>query len=150
RHFTHSKLLAWVAVDRAIRLCEEFGVGKGLEMEANIPRWKALRETIRLDILARAFNPRRRAFVQSYDSDALDASVLLIPHMGFLPANDPRMLSTVAAIEKDLTWDGLVLRYSTETGVDGLPGHEATFLICSFWLADNLAMSGRLEEAEAL
>jgi GH15 family glucan-1,4-alpha-glucosidase len=148
--FTHSKLLAWVAVDRAIRLFEEFGVGKQREMEKRIPRWRALREEIRTNILERAFNPRRRAFTQAYGSDALDASVLLIPHLGFLPADDPRMVSTVAAIEKDLTWDGLVLRYSTDTGVDGLAGHEATFLICSFWLADNYAMSGRLEEAEAL
>ena len=77
-------------------------------------------------------------------------SVLLIPHTGFLPGDDPRMLSTVAAIERDLTWDGLVLRYSTGTGVDGLAGHEATFLICSFWLADNYAMAGRLDDAEAL
>src|SRR5690606_20423183 len=87
---------------------------------------------------------------QSYGSEGLDASVLLIPHMGFLPADDPRMLSTVAAIEKGLTRDGLVLRYATETGADGLPGHEGTFLICSFWLADNYAMAGRLDDAEAL
>jgi GH15 family glucan-1,4-alpha-glucosidase len=149
-HFTHSKLLAWVAVDRALRMFEEFGVGRGHKVEKRIPRWRALREEIRTDILERAFDPRRKAFMQSYGSDALDASVLLIPHMGFLPADDRRMLSTVAAIEKDLTWDGLVLRYSTETGVDGLAGHEATFLICTFWLADNYAMSGRLDEAEAL
>jgi GH15 family glucan-1,4-alpha-glucosidase len=149
-HFTHSKLLAWVAVDRGIRMFEEFGVGKGHKLEGRISRWRSLREEIRNDILERAFNPRLKAFTQSYGSDALDASVLLIPHMGFLPADDRRMLSTVAAIEKDLTWDGLVLRYSTDTGVDGLPGHEATFLICSFWLADNYAMSGRIEEAEAL
>lgn len=148
--FTHSKLLAWVAVDRGIRLFEEFGVGRGHRVEQRMARWRALREEIRGDILERAFNPRLRAFTQAYGSDALDASVLLIPHMGFLPADDRRMLSTVAAIEKDLTWDGLVLRYSTDTGVDGLAGHEATFLICSFWLADNYAMAGRLDEAEAL
>jgi GH15 family glucan-1,4-alpha-glucosidase len=150
RHFTHSKVMAWVAVDRMIRLYEEFGIGKGHAIEKRIPRWRALRETIRNEILTRAYNPRVGAFTQSYDSDALDASVLLIPHMGFLPATDPRMLSTVAAIEKGLTWDGLVLRYATETGVDGLPGHEATFLICTFWLADNYAMSGRLDDAAAL
>jgi GH15 family glucan-1,4-alpha-glucosidase len=149
-HFTHSKLLAWVAVDRAIRLWEEYGVGAGHPIEKRIPRWRALREEIRDNILDRGFNPRVGAFTQAYGSSALDASVLLIPHMGFLPADDPRMLSTVAAIEKDLTWDGLVLRYSTETGVDGLAGHEATFLICSFWLVDNYAMAGRLDEAEAL
>ena len=149
-HFTHSKLLAWVAVDRAIRMFEEFGVGARSMLEKRMPRYRALRDEIRNDILERAFNPRKRAFTQSYGSDALDASVLLIPHMGLLPADDPRMLSTITAIEKELTWDGLVLRYSTETGVDGLPGHEATFLICSFWLADNYAMVGRLEDAEAL
>jgi GH15 family glucan-1,4-alpha-glucosidase len=149
-HFTHSKLLAWVAVDRAIRMFEEFGLGAGHMFEKRIPRWRALREEIRDSILTRAFNSRIGAFTQAYGSDALDASVLLIPHMGFLPADDRRMLSTVAAIERDLTWDGLVLRYSTETGVDGLAGHEATFLICSFWLVDNYAMAGRLDEAETL
>jgi GH15 family glucan-1,4-alpha-glucosidase len=150
RHFTHSKLMAWVAVDRAVRMIEDFGVGGTHRLEKRLHRWRALREQIRGNIIQRAFNSRVGAFTQSYGSDALDASVLLIPHMGFLPADDPRMLSTVAAIEKGLTWDGLVLRYSTETGVDGLPGHEATFLICSFWLADNYAMVGRLEDAEAL
>ena len=150
RHFTHSKLMAWVAVDRAVRMIEDFGIGGQHRLEKRLYRWRALREQIRANILQRAFNDRVGAFTQSYGSDALDASVLLIPHMGFLPADDPRMLSTVAAIAKKLTWDGLVLRYSTETGVDGLPGHEATFLICSFWLADNYAMVGRLDEAEAL
>jgi GH15 family glucan-1,4-alpha-glucosidase len=150
RHFTHSKVMAWVAFDRAIRMFEEFGIGKGHTFEKRIPRWRALREEVRNEIMLRAFNPRVGAFTQSYDSDALDASVLLIPHLGFLPATDPRMLSTVAAIERGLTWDGLVLRYSTETGVDGLPGHEATFLICTFWLADNYAMAGRLDDAVAL
>jgi GH15 family glucan-1,4-alpha-glucosidase len=150
RQFTHSKLMAWVAVDRAIRMYEEFGVGKGVRMERRIPRWKALREEIRANFLERGFNARVGAFTQSYGSDALDASVLLIPHMGILPADDPRMLSTVAEIERSLTWDGLVLRYATETGVDGLAGHEATFLICSFWLADNYAMAGRIDDAEAM
>ncbi|MBN9163589.1 MAG: glucoamylase [Myxococcales bacterium 68-20] len=150
RHFTHSKLMAWVAVDRAVRMIEEFGVQGHHRVETRLPRWRALREQIRSNLLQRGYNERIGAFTQSYGSEALDASVLLIPHMGFLPADDPRMLSTVAAIEKGLTWDGLVLRYSSETGVDGLPGHEATFLICSFWLADNYAMVGRLDEAEAL
>ena len=150
RHFTHSKLMAWVAVDRAIRMNEEFGVGQRHPLATRLGRWRALRERIRGSLLRRGFNPRVGAFTQSYGSEALDASVLLIPHMGFLPADDPRMLSTVAAIEKGLTWDGLVRRYATDTGVDGLPGHEATFLICSFWLADNYAMVGRLDEAEAL
>ncbi len=150
RHFTHSKLMAWVAVDRAVRMIEEFDGEGPRRLEKRLFRWRALREQIRNNLLQRGFDEHVGAFTQSYGSNALDASVLLMPHMGFLPADDPRMLSTVAAIEKGLTWDGLVLRYSTETGVDGLPGHEATFLICSFWLADNYAMSGRLDEAEAL
>ncbi|XXX46624.1 glycoside hydrolase family 15 protein [Sorangium sp. So ce119] len=149
-HFTHSKLMAWVAVDRAVRMIEEFGVGGQHRLGKRAQRWRALREEIRNDLLTRGFNARVGAFTQSYGSDALDASVLLIPHMGFLAADDPRMLSTVAAIEKGLTREGLVLRYATETGVDGLPGHEGTFLICSFWLADNYAMAGRLDDAEAL
>ncbi|MDF2692718.1 MAG: glycosyl hydrolase, family 15 [Labilithrix sp.] len=149
QHFTHSKVMAWVAVDRAVRMIEEFGIGEQ-RMKNRLFRWRALREQIRSNLIQRAFNERIGAFTQSYGSNALDASVLLMPHMGFLPADDPRMLSTVAAIEKGLTWDGLVRRYSTETGVDGLPGHEATFLICSFWLADNYAMVGRIDEAEKL
>jgi GH15 family glucan-1,4-alpha-glucosidase len=152
-HFTHSKVMAWVAIDRAIRLFEQFGTDSAEERERigrRIPRWRALRQEMHATIVARSFNERIGAFTQSYGSDALDASVLLIPHMGFLPADDPRMLSTVAAIERGLTWDGLVLRYATETGVDGLPGHEATFLICSFWLADNYAMAGRLDDAQVL
>jgi len=131
-------------------MIEEFDLGEHHRLRTRLDRWRALREKIRSNLLQRGFDARVGAFTQSYGSEALDASVLLIPHMGFLPAEDPRMLSTVAAIEKGLAWDGLVLRYATDTGVDGLPGHEATFLICSFWLADNYAMVGRLDEAEAL
>jgi GH15 family glucan-1,4-alpha-glucosidase len=149
-HFVHSKVMAWVAVDRGIKHIERFGKGAPAVAHQRLTRWRALREEIRTDIMERGFNRRVGAFTQSYGSDALDASVLLIPHMGFLPANDPRMLSTVAAIEKGLTHDGFVYRYSTETGVDGLAGHEATFLICSFWLVDNLAMAGRFADAEKL
>lgn len=149
-HFTHSKLMAWVAVDRAIRFLEEYGAHAPARTQRRLYRWRALREEIRAEILTRGFNARAGAFTQSYGSMALDASVLLIPHMGFLPANDPQMLSTVAAIEKNLTWDGFVLRYSTESGVDGLEGHEATFLICSFWLVDNYSLAGRLEDAAIL
>jgi GH15 family glucan-1,4-alpha-glucosidase len=147
-HFTHSKLMAWVAVDRAVKFIERFGNGGPRLLEQRLPRWRALREVIRADLLARGFNTRIGAFTQSYGSDALDASVLLIPHMGFLPADDPRMTSTVAAIERGLTSDGFVYRYATDTGVDGLAGHEATFLICSFWLVDNYTMVGRFADAE--
>src|SRR5262249_56981132 len=129
---------------------EEFGGGGEHPLQTRLYRWRALRERIRSNLLKRGFNTRIGAFTQSYGSDDLDASVLLIPHMGFLPADDPRMLSTVAAIEKGLTSDGFVYRYATDTGVDGLAGHEATFLICSFWLVDHYAMVGRLADAETL
>jgi GH15 family glucan-1,4-alpha-glucosidase len=149
-HFTYSKLMAWVALDRAVRLIEEFDVGVRHRLGTRLQRWRAARETIRDDIVTNGFSPRVGAFTQAYGSDALDASVLLIPHMQFLPADDPRMRSTVAAIDAHLTSDGLVFRYATETGVDGLPGQEAAFLFCSFWLVDNYAMTGRLHEAQEL
>jgi GH15 family glucan-1,4-alpha-glucosidase len=151
RHFTYSKVMAWVAFDRALRLLEEFGAGAGrAEARMLIPRLHALRERVHEEVCSRGYNPEIQAFTQSYGSKALDASVLLIPKMGFLPATDPRMTSTVAVIEKDLVRDGFVLRYSTTEGVDGLPGSEGAFLACSFWLVDNYALAGRIEEAEAL
>jgi GH15 family glucan-1,4-alpha-glucosidase len=149
RHFTHSKIMAWVAIDRAARAIEELGVG-GDEGRALIPHLHALRERIHAEVCERGFNPRVGAFTQSYGSDALDASVLLITHFGFLPASDPRVQGTVAAIENHLVRDGFVLRYSTDTGNDGLPGTEGAFLACSFWLADNYAFAGRIDEAERL
>ncbi|HEU4611518.1 MAG TPA: glycoside hydrolase family 15 protein, partial [Kofleriaceae bacterium] len=150
RHFTHSKLMAWVAVDRAVRFLEHYGETAPGHTQRRLYRWRALREEIRADIMSRGFNPRVGAFTQSYGSTDLDASVLLMPHMGFLPATDPHMLSTVAAIERGLTSDGFVYRYATDTGVDGLAGHEATFLICSFWLVDNYSMEGRFDQASEL
>ncbi|WP_053239085.1 glycoside hydrolase family 15 protein [Sandaracinus amylolyticus] len=149
RHFTHSKVMAWVAIDRAIRLIEEFGVG-GERGANDLAHLRALRERIHEDVCTRAWNEGIGAFAQSYGSDALDASVLIIPHCGFLPADDPRMLSTVRAIEKRLVRGGFVQRYSTELGLDGLPGDESPFLACSFWLADNYAFQGRIAEAEEL
>ena len=109
-----------------------------------------MRERIHAEVCDRGFNPRVGAFTQSYGSEALDASVLVIPHFGFLPGTDPRVQGTVAAIEKDLLRDGFVLRYGTEHGTDGLPGSEGAFLACSFWLADNYAFAGRINEAEEL
>jgi GH15 family glucan-1,4-alpha-glucosidase len=141
RHFTHSKMMAWVAADRAVKLMEKFGNAGPAD------RWKKLREEIRADVLARGFNPRRNAFVQDYGSDLLDASLLMMPLIGFLPATDPRVISTVAAIEHDLLSDGLVKRYQTQSDVDGLPPGEGTFLACTFWYADNLALIGRQDEA---
>jgi GH15 family glucan-1,4-alpha-glucosidase len=149
RHFTHSKLMAWVAVDRMVKLIDEFGDG-GEQGARMLPHLQGLRERIREEICDRGFNPQVNAFTQSYGSEALDASVLLIPHTGFLPASDPRVQGTVAAIEKKLIRDGFVLRYSTETGADGLPGTEGAFLACSFWLADNYAFAGRMDDAEEL
>jgi GH15 family glucan-1,4-alpha-glucosidase len=149
RHFTHSKVMAWVAVDRAFRIISEFGLG-GDEGKAMLPHLGALRERMHQEICQRGFNPRIGAFTQSYGSTDLDASVLVIPHVGFLPAKDPRMLGTIAAIERTLVRDGFVLRYSTEAGTDGLPGSEGAFLACSFWLADNYAFAGRLDDARAL
>jgi GH15 family glucan-1,4-alpha-glucosidase len=148
RHFTHSKVMAWVAIDRAVRSISELGVG-GEEARQMLPHLQALRERIHNEVCDRGFNPRVGAFTQSYGSDALDASVLVIPHYGFLPASDPRMIGTVAAIEKGLLRDGFVLRYATEAGADGLPGSEGAFLACSFWLAENYAYAGRIDDAEA-
>jgi GH15 family glucan-1,4-alpha-glucosidase len=149
RHFTFSKVMAWVAFDRAVRMIEEFGIGgeTGLEM---LPQLRGLRERIHDEVCERSFNPRVGAFTQSYGSDTLDASVLLMTHAGFLPASDPRVIGTVTAIERGLMQDGYVLRYAVEHGVDGLAGTEGAFLACSFWLADNYAFAGRYQEAEAL
>jgi len=149
RHFTHSKVMAWVFFDRTLKSIEELGFG-GDEGRRILPHLTAIRNRIHYEVCSRGFNPRVQAFTQSYGSEVLDASVLVIPHYGFLPASDPRMRSTVAAIEKDLLRDGFVLRYDTRHGTDGLPGSEGAFLACTFWLADNYAFSGRLKEAESL
>jgi len=144
RDFTHSKVMAWVAVDRSVKEIRH-GFGEG-----PLDRWKALRDEIHRDVCTRGFDADRNAFVQYYGSKSLDASLLMIPPVGFLPANDPRVVSTVNAIERELIYKGLVLRYPTETGVDGLPPGEGAFLPCTFWLADNYAMAGRTQEARDL
>jgi len=144
RDFTHSKVMAWVAVDRSVKEIRH-GFGEG-----PIDRWRALRDEIHRDVCNRGFDAERNAFVQYYGSKSLDASLLMIPLVGFLPANDPRVVSTVAAIERELIYKGLVLRYPTETGVDGLPPGEGAFLPCTFWLADNYAIAGRHQEAREL
>jgi GH15 family glucan-1,4-alpha-glucosidase len=146
RHFTHSKVMAWVAVDRAVRTIEEFGV------EGPAERWRELRDRIHDQVLAQGYNAKVGAFTQYYGSDALDASLLMIPLVGFLPASDDRVRSTVEAVERGLTEDGFVLRYRTEDsgGVDGLHGHEGAFLACSFWMADCLQMIGRYDDAHAM
>jgi GH15 family glucan-1,4-alpha-glucosidase len=144
RHFTHSKIMAWVAADRAVQAVRQFGLAGPVE------RWQGLRRLIHAEVCRHGFNAQVGAFVQSFDSRELDASLLLIPLVGFLPATDPRVRSTVKAIQRDLTRDGLVRRYASETGVDGLPAGEGAFLACNFWLADNLALGGRRKEASAL
>jgi GH15 family glucan-1,4-alpha-glucosidase len=149
RHFTHSKVMAWVFFDRAAKVIEESGES-GQEGQKILRHISALRERIHAEICERGFNQRMGAFTQSYGSEALDASVLMIPRVGFLPGSDPRVRSTVAAIETHLLRDGFVLRYDTEHGTDGLPGSEGAFLACTFWLADNYALVGRINEAEEL
>ncbi|NEU13376.1 glycoside hydrolase family 15 protein [Methylobacterium sp. BTF04] len=146
RHFVHSKVMAWVAFDRAIRSFEE-----GENTDAPVERWRAIRDQIHAEVCEKGFNAELNSFVQSYGSKSLDASLLLIAHIGFLPQNDPRVVGTVEAIGKGLMRDGFVLRYDTENQTtDGLPGNEGAFLPCSFWYADNLIGLGRCKEAHAL
>jgi GH15 family glucan-1,4-alpha-glucosidase len=164
RHFTHSKVLAWVAFDRAVKSVEQYG------LTGPVDRWRAVRAAIHDDVCRCGFNRDKHAFTQSYGSDALDASVLLVPLVGFLPATDPRIVGTIAAIERELMSDGLVHRYKTGTAtvsaraghvaatadsdgvdlVDGLPPGEGVFLACSFWLVDNYVLMGRRDDAERL
>ena len=145
RHFTHSKVMSWVAFDRAVRLCDEHG------HDGPVERWRALRDEIHAQVLANAWSERKQAFAQSYGADELDAAVLLMPLVGFLPATDPRVVSTVDAIRRELTVDGLVLRYRPEeSGVDGLPAGEGVFLACTFWLVMVLELQGHHDEAREL
>ncbi|WP_449065456.1 glycoside hydrolase family 15 protein [Planomonospora algeriensis] len=146
RHFTHSKVMCWVALDRVIRAVDEFG------RTGPVERWKALRDRIHAEICDKAFDSTRNTFTQSYGSHELDAALLLIPIVGFLPATDPRVIGTIEAIERELMMDGFVLRYpvAKDNDVDGLPGGEGAFLACSFWLAEARAMVGRKEEAVEL
>jgi GH15 family glucan-1,4-alpha-glucosidase len=146
RHFTHSKVMAWVAMDRAVKIIEQF------KMEGPLDRWRKVRDAIHADVCQKGWDPKQRSFTQSYGSEALDASLLLIPQVGFLPPTDERVVGTVEAIQRNLLRDGFVLRYRTDPAgkVDGLPQGEGAFLPCTFWLADALAMLGRRDEARAL
>jgi GH15 family glucan-1,4-alpha-glucosidase len=147
RHFTHSKVMAWVAVDRAVRTMEMWA-----ELPGPLAAWRELRDRIHAEVCAEGFNEQKQAFTQYYGCDQLDASVLMMPLVGFLPATDPRVVSTVEAIQRELVDDGFVLRYRTadDGKVDGLQGREGAFLACSFWLADCLHMIGREKEAITL
>ena len=144
RQFTHSKVMAWVAFDCAVKAVEHFG------LRGPVERWRDIRAAIHEQVCREGFDAGVGAFVQSYGSNALDASLLMIPLVGFLPATDPRVRGTVAAIERDLMVDGLIARYATEGGVDGLPSGEGKFLACSFWLADNYYLMGRENDARQL
>jgi GH15 family glucan-1,4-alpha-glucosidase len=141
RHFTHSKIMAWVAMDRGIKAVEELG------LEGPVDRWRQLRQTIHDQICREGYDTQLGAFVQYYGAKQLDASLLMAPLVGFLPPTDPRMKSTVEAIQQGLVRDGFVDRYVTRPEVDGLPPGEGAFPICTFWLADNLALQGRYDEA---
>ncbi len=144
RHFTHSRVMVWVAFDRAVRAVEEH------DLPGPVERWREIRDQVRAEILERGYDADRNTFTQSYESTALDAALLVLPAVGFIAGDDPRMLGTIAAVEEDLLVEGFVLRYLTESGVDGLAGDEHPFLACSFWLVSAYALAGRLEDARAL
>jgi GH15 family glucan-1,4-alpha-glucosidase len=144
RHYTYSKVMAWVVFDRAVRLAERF------DLEAPLERWRQVRDEIHAEVCERGYDPERRTFTQYYGSKELDASVLNIPLVGFLPGDDERVTGTIDAVWKDLGRDGFVSRYSTAESDDGLPGDEGQFLACSFWLVNALARNGRVEEAREL
>jgi GH15 family glucan-1,4-alpha-glucosidase len=147
RHFTHSKVMAWTVFDRGLQAIERFG------FDGPADRWRQVRAEIHAEVCREGFDAARGTFTQSYGAEGLDASLLLLPAVGFLPGTDERIRGTIEAIERDLTEDGFVYRYATgdeEGDVDGLPGHEGVFLPCSFWLADAMAMAGRVDDARAL
>ncbi|HEY2644889.1 MAG TPA: glycoside hydrolase family 15 protein [Galbitalea sp.] len=144
RHFTHSRAMLWAAFDCGVRGVHDFG------LEGDADRWAALRDELRDEIESKGWDETLGSYAQFYGSGTVDASLLQLPQIGYLKADDPRMLGTVAAIEKNLMSDGLVMRYLTETGVDGLPGTEHPFLACSFWLVEQYARSGRVDDATTL
>jgi GH15 family glucan-1,4-alpha-glucosidase len=144
RHFTFSKIMCWVAFDRGIKMVEQFG------LEGPAEHWRDVRDQIYRQVLAHAYDAERNTFVQYYGTRDLDASLLLIPQLGFLPPDDPRILGTITAVERDLVRDGFVIRYPTRETTDGLPPGEGQFLACSFWLANSLALIGRWDDAVAM
>jgi GH15 family glucan-1,4-alpha-glucosidase len=144
RHFTYSKVMCWVAFDRGIKGVEEYGLSGPVE------RWRRVRDEIHAEVCREGYAEARGTFVQSYGSEDLDASLLLVSGTGFLPWDDPRVVSTIDAIQRELTIDGLVVRYRTHSSLDALPPGEGVFFACSFWLADALYMQGKRTEAHAL
>ncbi len=147
QHFTHSKMMAWVAFDRAVKLVRECNCSADRHLE----RWEKIRDQIHAEVCEHGYNREKKAFTQSYGSDALDASILMMPLVGFLPATDERVRSTIAAVQRELTMDGFLIRYRPEEkNVDGLPGTEGVFLPCTFWLVDCLHLIGKTDEAREL
>src|SRR5256885_14831507 len=147
QQFTHSKMMAWLAFDRAVRMTDHCSC----EAEEHVARWREIRDEIHRQVCERGYNTKKKAFTQFYGSDELDASLLMMPLAGFLPIEDERVVNTIEAIQRELMWDGFVLRYRAERNdVDGLPGGEGVFLPCSFWLADCLHLMGRTDEAREL
>jgi GH15 family glucan-1,4-alpha-glucosidase len=144
RHFTHSRVMVWVAFDRAVKAVERH------RLDGDVDHWRELRDAVREEVLERGYHAGRHAFVQHYDTDEVDASLLMLPIVGFVEGDDLRMLGTIEAIEHDLTRDGLLLRYRTSSGVDGLAGDEHPFLACSFWLVSAYALAGRHDDARGL
>jgi GH15 family glucan-1,4-alpha-glucosidase len=144
RDFTHSRVMVWAAFDRAVRAVEEY------DLPGDVVGWRKTRDAVRTEVLERGYDAARGTFTQHYDTTEVDASLLVLPLVGFIDGDDPRMLGTIRAIEEDLIRDGLVLRYRTQSGVDGLPGDEHPFLACSFWLVSAYALAGRREDARAL
>jgi GH15 family glucan-1,4-alpha-glucosidase len=144
RHFTYSKVMAWVAFERGVRAVRELG------LEGPVDRWQATCDQIHAEVCARGFDREKNSFVQSYESRELDASLLLLPMVGFLPAQDTRVQGTIAAVERELLIDGFLRRYDTRSGADGLPVGEGAFLACTFWLVDAYVISGRIDDARRL
>jgi GH15 family glucan-1,4-alpha-glucosidase len=144
RHFTHSRVMVWAAFDRAVRAVEAHG------FDGPVAQWRKLRDDVREEVLTRGYDPVRNTFTQHYETTEVDASLLVLPLVGFIDGDDPRMLGTIAAIEEDLMVDGLLYRYRTESGVDGLPGAEHPFVACSFWLVSAYAKAGQIQKAHAL
>jgi GH15 family glucan-1,4-alpha-glucosidase len=144
RHFTHSRVMVWAAFDRAVHAVEQHGLPGPVE------EWRRIRAEVRAEVLEHGFDRARNSFTQHYDTTEVDASLLVLSQIGFIEGDDPRMLGTIAAVEEDLTRDGLVLRYRTESGVDGIGGNEHPFLACSFWLVSAYAAAGRTADAHAL
>jgi GH15 family glucan-1,4-alpha-glucosidase len=144
QHFTHSRVMVWVAFDRAVNAVERY------DLPGDVDRWRELRDRVRDEVLTKGYHAERNTFTQHYDTTEVDASLLMLPLVGFIEGDDPRMLGTIEAVEHDLMRDGLLLRYRTRSGVDGLSGDEHPFLACSFWLVSAYAGAGRLDDAHAL